>query len=447
MNTRQIAPIVCPRCHARFTAEVETIIDVGQNPELKAHFIQGQINGNTCPQCGYKGAMIAPLFYHDSQKELALVLLPGELALPHDEQQRLIGSFTNLVMSSLPPEKRKAYLFQPKMFLTYQSLVNAVLEADGVTPEMIQAQNKRIKLLQEFAGAKDQAELEKTIEANAALLDKDFFEIITISLINAQQEGNSELVELLYSMRQAIAEHVAEAKAWLTEIDKAFGLVTLNREELLDRLQNASSQEEFEQLVIETKQMLDYSFFQDLTGRIEKAEKEGQATDATALKDLRNKIMDVTMKLEEEARRTLQEKAELLRQLISGTNQQEFIVKNINKFDDAFFALMMANIESAKAKGLADTADKLQKLGDEIIRTIKENIPPELKLINQLLQAKYPEETAELMSAQKQYINDEFMLMLDELVQSFQSNSQPDFAGRITELKQQAEQIKILVAK
>ena len=95
MATSQITPIQCPVCGAQFSAPIESVIDVGRDPQLKAQFLQGNINVAQCPQCGTQAPMTAPLLYHDPANELALVLMPNELNLHHDDQQKIIGGLTS----------------------------------------------------------------------------------------------------------------------------------------------------------------------------------------------------------------------------------------------------------------------------------------------------------------------------------------------------------------
>jgi hypothetical protein len=52
-----------------------------------------------------------------------------------------------------PPEKRKSYLFRPQTMLTQQRLFETILEADGITPEMIKSQQEKLHLLQQLLGA------------------------------------------------------------------------------------------------------------------------------------------------------------------------------------------------------------------------------------------------------------------------------------------------------
>ncbi|MFN8450295.1 MAG: hypothetical protein U0521_17340 [Anaerolineae bacterium] len=44
----------------------------------------------------------------------------------------------------LPQQSMKGYLFQPRRALTMQGLIEQVLQADGVTPEMIGEQRARV---------------------------------------------------------------------------------------------------------------------------------------------------------------------------------------------------------------------------------------------------------------------------------------------------------------
>jgi hypothetical protein len=135
----QAVPVTCPNCQHRFVSPVLSLIDAGQDPEAKSIFLSGQSNVAVCPQCGHAGMLNFPQVYHDPEKELLLTYVPPELNLSEFEQQKLIGDLTNRVMSSLPAEQRKGYLLRPRSFLTLDSMVQAVLEAEGITLEMLEA--------------------------------------------------------------------------------------------------------------------------------------------------------------------------------------------------------------------------------------------------------------------------------------------------------------------
>src|SRR5512136_3498137 len=145
--------IACPRCKQMITANVEQLFDVSSDPGAKQRLLGGVSNVARCPYCGYEGRLATPIVYHDADKELLLTYFPPELGMPVNEQEKLVGPLITQVTNRLTPEKRKAYLLRPQSFLTYQSLIERILVADGITPEMIQAQKKRVSLVERLLSA------------------------------------------------------------------------------------------------------------------------------------------------------------------------------------------------------------------------------------------------------------------------------------------------------
>ena len=201
MATQQVVPVTCPNCQTPFTAPIYSIID-GQDPMLKSALLQGRLNVTQCPQCGFTDMLNAPLLYYDQEKELAFVLAPNSLQLKGSDQEKVIGNLTNTLINSLPAEERKFYLFNPKQFLTMESLVKAVLEADGITEEMLKAQEAKVKLIQEFLEQSDEASLKEKIKERESELDLEFFEILTASVQAAQMAGDMTNFQALLGLRR-----------------------------------------------------------------------------------------------------------------------------------------------------------------------------------------------------------------------------------------------------
>jgi len=158
MATQQVAPIACPNCNTRFNASIQTTIN-GQDPAEKNAFLQGAFNITQCPQCGFTSPLGVPLLYYDLEKELALVLVPEGVRMSQPEQQKIIGDLTNKLVNSLPAEDRKFYLLNPQQFLTMESMVKAVLKADGITEEMLEVQAAKAKLIEKFLQVEDEKTL------------------------------------------------------------------------------------------------------------------------------------------------------------------------------------------------------------------------------------------------------------------------------------------------
>jgi hypothetical protein len=437
MATRQITPIMCPACGAHFTAPIESIIDVGRDPRLKAQFLQGRINTAQCPQCGTQGPMTAPLLYHDPAQELALVLMPNELNLHHNDQQKIIGDLTNTLLNSLPPEQRKAYLLTPKTFITMQSLVNAVLEAEGVTPEMIEQQKAKARLINEFLQAQDEKGLRKLVEEHDDQLDYEFFQILTASAEAAQAEGSSEMAQALMGLRAILSDLSSQGRAAVAEVDASRGMgETITREDLLSRLQAAESNQEFEALVAAGRPLLDYAFFQALTAQIEAST---DANNASKLKALRSKILDTTAKQDEEAHAAMQRAGDLLKAILQADDPQAFARQHLDEIDNAFFAILSANIQHAESENRKDMAQALQQLANMIIGLMEDKLPPDVRLVNQLLNAPYPDATRQLLQAQREVVTPEFITALDQIIVELDQTNNIEMAGHMRQVKEQAQ--------
>jgi len=383
--------------------------------------------------------MTAPLLYHDPAHELALVLTPNELNLHHDDQQKIIGDLTNTLMNSLPPEQRKAYLLTPRTYFTMQSLVSTVLEAEGITPEMIEQQKAKASLINEFLQATDEKNLRSLVKEHDAQLDYEFFQILTASAQAAQAEGQSEMAQALFGLRAMLANLSSQGQAAVAEVDAALGLgEAITREELLDRLQAAESDEEFEALVAVGRPLLDYAFFQNLTAQIEAA---SEAENTSRLKALRTKILDTTAKQDEEAQARMQQAGELFKTILQAEDPEAVARKHLDEIDDAFFAILSANIQHAEAENRTEVVQALQQLANMIISLLEERLPPEVRLVNQLVNASYPDGTKQLLETQRESLSPEFMSALDQLITELEQAGNTDVANHMRQVKSQAETI------
>lgn len=374
MATQQVAPVTCPNCGARFNAPVQSIID-GQDPAQKATFLQGQLNVVQCPQCGAVNRATLPILYYDLEKELALVFTPNAIQLSSADQEKIIGSLTNTLVNSLPAEQRKFYLFNPKPFLSLETMVKAVLEAEGITEEMLQAQADKVKLLEELMQASDEATLKDKIKANDSRLDREFFEILTASMQAAQYEGNQAGAQALFALRSFLAENSSQGAQAVAEIDAELGLVYLRGpEDLLDKLQNAQNEQEFEQWIAAGYALLDYTFFQQLTAKIDEAEKAKDTRQAKTLKDLRTKILEIKGRQEEQSRAALQKASELLRDLLQSSDPAQVLEERLPEVNEAFFAVLSANIQEAQRRQQNDFAQALEYLGSLTMKLLQDRL-------------------------------------------------------------------------
>ena len=294
----QKTQISCPRCRQPVVAQIEQLFDVTSDPAAKQRLLGGVSNFAVCQNCGYNGPLATPIVYHDADKELLLTYFPPELGMPVNDQEKMVGPLITQVTNHLPPEKRKAYLLRPQSFLTYQSLVERILGADGITPEMIQAQKKRVTLVERLLGATTPEARSEIIKQEALLLDAEFFSIFNRLMEGATTSGQEQYIAQMDAIQNQLlaeteygrkiadqANEVQEAIKTLQAVGKG-----LDREKLLNIMIEAPNDDRLNALVSLTRPGLDYTFFQSLTGRIEK----NKGDERKKLETLREKLLQIT---------------------------------------------------------------------------------------------------------------------------------------------------------
>ena len=83
----------------------------------------------------------------------------------------------------------------------------------------------------------------------------------------------------------------------------------------------------------------------------------------------------------------------------------------------------------------------LLKLANNILALLEERLPPDVRLINQLLSAPYPEGTQKLLETQREILTPEFLSALDQLITDLEQAGSTDNANHMRQVKSQAETI------
>ena len=444
MSTQsQTISVTCPACKGPFVTEVYHVIDVGENPELKWLLLSGKLNTATCPHCDMAGILGMPFAYHDPDKELLFVFTPNETGLPADDQQKLIGSLTQEVMNSLLPEKRKGYLFEPKTFILLDSLFNAILEADGITKEMIEAQQERSRLINELLQVEDDEEkLKELVEARKNDIDYEFFQTLTATAGSAAENGDEKFANSLLALRSRLLKLQSPAGASLTQPQMSEAETSITREELLEHLLETEDEGEFETLVAITRSAIDYTFYLNIANKIETAEKDGRTDEVKQLNDLRDRLLDLTAKMDDEAQGALKAASDLLAEFLNSDDPAQAIDEKIEKIDNLFFYVLTANIEGAAkedAEKNAGTIAKLQEIASLAGDALEKRMPPRLRLINRLLRTETDEERDHLLSEETSLVDQEMLEMVDALITQFTASGQTSVTKRLAVLREEVD--------
>ncbi len=429
----------CPQCQQPIVADLFQLIDVGQEPQLKQLFLSGNFNLAQCPSCGFQGMLSTPLVYHDPEKELLLTFFPPEAGLPVHEQEKTIGPLINQVVNSLPQEQRKGYLFSPKTMLTFQLMLETVLEADGITKEMIKAQEDRVNLLRRLMTATESARLD-IVQQEDEMIDSDFFSILArfMEAAIAGQDENS--ARQLNDLQVLLLEHSTQGQVIKAEAEEIQAAVTelqelgenLDREALLELVTKAPSDTRLKALARLARPGMDYSFFQMLSERVDRARGKGKARMA----EVREKLLTYTQEVDQEIEQRLLAARQNVETVLQAEDMKAVLQQNIEAVDDFFIQSVTQMLQDARQKSDLSLSAQLQQILD-IIQDLSAP-PPEFQFIESLLEiADDDEALSAAIGEDTAQITPELMEMLNTLV----ARTQAGLEQAEGEAKQQQEEV------
>lgn len=440
----------CPRCKAPVVAEVEQLFDLNVNPQAKQRLLSGQVNVIHCSSCGYEGMLGTPIVYHDPDKELLLTFVPSELGLPANEQEKLIGPLLNQVMNKLPPEKRKAYLLRPQTMLTFQTLIERVLEADGITRQMIDDQQKRLNLLQRILSTPQAESRLEIIKQEEALIDASMFSLLTRLIESALSQGDERGARVLAAIQKELLDNTTVGKEIKSQSEEAQQAVQMlqeaakegfTRQKLLDLvLQTADSDVKLSTIVSMTRNGMDYPFFQMLAERIEQASGE----EKTRLENLRQKLLEFTRKIDEQIQLQLEDSRKLLNQILAAENVETATQEHLGELDAYFVEVLQEELNAARSNGDLERIAKLQKVNGVLEQASAP--PPELALIEQLLEAPNYDERMKLMQEKSEMVTPEFVQMLSALIAQSEEQQPPEVVSALKEIYRIALRVSMMSA-
>jgi hypothetical protein len=416
----------CPRCRQPVVADIEQIFDLNTDPTAKQKLLSNVVNIIHCPSCGFQGMIATPLVYHDPDKELLLTYFPQEMNIPVTEQEKQLGPLINRVLNSLPNEKRKAYLFQPQSMLTYQTLLEKILEKDGITKEMIENQQKRLNLLQRILAAPGTDRL-NLIKQEEEIIDTSFFSlfsrILQATVEQKDEKSSKELMEiqdLLFQNTKVGKEVFAQAKETETAIKtlQDAGKEGLTREKLLELVIKAPNDTQLGILVGLARSGMDYTFFQLLTEKIDAAKKE----EKEKLTKLREKLLNLTNEIDKKIQQEYTQAKQQLETILSSDNISESAEKNLSKIDELFVQLLENELALARKNA---NLDRISKLEQVMIVIEKASEPPaEIKLLQELLDTKNEEELQNKLNEHSSEITSAFAEMINTVITQSEGSKQ-----------------------
>ena len=421
--------IACPRCRKMIPAQIEQLFDVTADPAAKQRLIGRISNYARCPFCGFEGPLSTPIVYHDNDKELLLTFFPSELGLPVNEQEKLVGPLITQVMNRLPAEKRKGYLLRPQSFLTFQSMIEKILEKDGVSKEMLDEQQKRLSLIQRLMQASSPEVRAEIIKNESAQFDETFFALygrLAEAAVASGQQQTAQAMAALQEELMANSEYGRKIQAQMGELEAAVKSLQdvgqgLTREKLLEILTAAPTEARLQALVSLTRNGLDYSFFQILTDQIDKTKGE----ERKKLEQLREKILEYTNQIDKAIEEQMKQADAMIESLLAAPDVMQAASQNIaNCQNEVVVQVLETKLREAQQKNDTGRMQKLQ----QIVSVLQQaNTPPELEIINELVDAAGDDASLEqALTAHENDLTDELTGIMASLMQQVEQQGTQD---------------------
>ncbi len=445
MTTRMT--IQCPNCGQPNEATIENIIDAGQNPNLKSALLSGRLNTVRCSNCSVVSTVAAPLLYHDADKELLISFVPVELALPKAQQDKVIGDLLKSLTSSIPQQAFKGYMFQPRQALTMQGLVDQILQADGITPEVMEAQRQTISLIENLIQAGPD-QLEGLIREHDAEIDEQFFQATMALLQHAAEENQEGLVHALLRVQEAAAELSSYGQDMALVIERqeeiarevAADIEALGeqpgRADVLDlTLSYINDDERLQALVGLIRPAFDYEFFQGLTLRIGQA----PASERAEMETLRQRLIEFTQVIDQQAQLAMQNAARFLEMLLNTDDVETALMENAAMIDDTFMAVLAGNIQEAERRADIQNGARLREIYNKVVALLQSNMQPELRFINDLLATDSDEDALNLLSKGVESFGEALLQYMDSIGRLLGQQGQHEMVEKLSFLREAAQ--------
>ncbi|MEZ4666794.1 MAG: CpXC domain-containing protein [Anaerolineae bacterium] len=425
--------IQCVQCRQPFRATVQSVIDVAENPQAKIALLGGNSNIFPCPNCGTPNTVLTPVLYHDASKELLISYVPIELGLPKDAQEKAIGELMREITANLPQGGFKAYMLQPRSALTMQGLIDQILQADGVTPEMMQAQRDRVKLVETMIQSPPDL-LPDLVRQNDDKIDSQFIQTMSLLIQQLASQGQeavarqlaevqNQIIELSTFGRELIQQNENQEAAIAEVADEVNSLgEDATRADFLQlAIRYSGDEHRLQALVGLVRPVFDYTFFQEMTAYV------GQqpAADREALESLRDTLLQLAAMVDQQAQMAMQEAAGLLRVILSAPNPNEVIEANLNLIDYTFMQVLSANIAEAERRTDLSASAKLKDIYQRVVEKLQASMPPELRFINELLNTPSDETVRSMIAERAGEFGESLFGALEAVEQQLQAQGNP----------------------
>jgi hypothetical protein len=338
-------------------------------------------------------------------------------------------------------------LLQPQTFFTVETLIDALLEKDEETREVVETRQRKLELIAKLRqlDPDDTLAVAEFVGANDGEMDEPFFQLLDVLINVAESQGDTAEHDRLAKHRALLLEKSTTGRlitAQNTAVEMLMAAPT--RDTLVEQLIAAEEKSVREALVAVGRQLLDYAFFQTLTARIDAAEASGDVTAKEKLVDLRREVQEIRDQVDAMTAAVFEARSVFLRELMMAETPHDMLMRRIAEVDNVFFTVLAANIRQAESNRQQDVAQRLRQIGDVAMQILDEVAPPEYKLLNSLISAENDEQVSQTLEAERELLDQDFLELVERAIEGAQGSAR---SAGIERLRFAAQRIKEILSQ
>ena len=157
----------------------------------------------------------------------------------------------------------------------------------------------------------------------------------------------------------------------------------------------------------------------------------GGDTAAASLVRLREQLLQMYQELQQQSRQILDRAEGTLQAILDAEDKQAEIEGRIEEIDDAFMYILSGRIQQAESRGQTIEAAALRHVHDTIVQMAEDQVPPELRFINELIEAESDEAMRQVLKENPQMVSPDMLQMLEMMKQSA-ATQQPELVDVLT---------------
>ncbi len=198
----------------------------------------------------------------------------------------------------------------------------------------------------------------------------------------------------------------------------------VTQEKLLDLICRAPNDIRLSVLVSVARQVMDYTFFQLLSERIDKE----KGDEKNRLVELRGKLLEMTQEIDRQMEQRIRQIYDALEDIQKSENIQEALAKYLPLVDELFMQELDKELKRARSQGDLERSAKLNQIV-EIVEQLNEL--PGAALLEEYLDAADDEARLAFLESNDELVTQEFLDMLAGLVSQVQSAEDPELKERV----------------